>query len=88
MNCLSSPAKVRRKGNAKEVNRTRPPNVAKQGKVPFYAIANNPPYASPFLYSHDDATESDAGHPESEEETETNPYPLENKFVDEEDRAR
>ncbi|KAI0767480.1 plus-3-domain-containing protein [Fomes fomentarius] len=37
---------------------------------------------------HDDVMESDAGNPESEEETETNPYPLENKFVDEEDRAR
>ena len=43
----------------------------------------------PTLYSIGDETESeDAGHPESEEETETNPYPLEGKFKDEDDRAK
>ncbi|TBU25363.1 plus-3-domain-containing protein [Dichomitus squalens] len=35
-----------------------------------------------------DETESEAGQPESEEETESNPYPLEGKFIDEEDRNR
>ncbi|KAM5545964.1 hypothetical protein V8D89_000090 [Ganoderma adspersum] len=35
-----------------------------------------------------DESASDAGQPESEEDAESNPYPLEGKFIDEEDRNR
>ncbi|KAI0752664.1 plus-3-domain-containing protein [Daedaleopsis nitida] len=34
-----------------------------------------------------DESESEAGRPESEEELDANPYPLEGKFIDEKDRA-
>ena len=83
--CLSSPA--RRKRNAREASRIALPNDAKPSKPLLCSLLASHRFLTRRRSTNDD-TESEAEQPESEDEAESNPYPLEGKFIDEEDRNR
>ncbi len=83
--CSSSPAPRRKSANA--ANRTTRPNGAKQSELVVATDLHAVVSCKVCCCSMGDDTASEGGDQESEEETDSNPYPLEGKFVDEADRA-